>query len=358
MSITYPSQPSSGRNPSHLTLILRSSLICLLFVLSLSHIHAQNGASIPIDQQVVLVSNITLKSRSLDRTYLSVEQSEGYGARVRRSIGRPELRSFDPFLMLDEFRMNVTDQNSGTVGFPDHPHRGMQTVSFILPSSTAGFQHEDFIGNKGTLLAGSVQWMHAGKGILHSEMPFGRGVCHGLQLWVNLPNKERMTNPDYQELKPDQLPIVEKDGVTARIIAGKALDAEARIFTKTPMHYIHFQMKENTHLFHEIPVGWNAFIYSIRGLIRVGSQKSKRIRPHHTITLTSNEDENGIDIYTDTKDAEFVLLAGQKINEPVYQHGPFVMGNREEIEQTFRDYQYGQNGFEGAARWKSKIGIH
>lgn len=295
----------------------------------------------------------TFKTRQVDKTILSVEQSEGVGARVRRSIGRPELRNFDPFLMLDEFR--VTDKG----GFPDHPHRGFETVTYMLPTSSGAFEHEDFTGNRGLLAPATLQWMTAGRGIVHSEMPkLEKGqIAHGLQLWVNLAAKDKMCEPRYQELPKEEVPTVVKDGITAHVIAGTALGTTSPVYTRTPVEYIHFLMEPRTTLHHAIPKGFNSFIYSLEGEISVGSEgKHKPIAAHHTITLTSEEDADGVTVSTGEQAASFVLLAGKPLNEPIVQHGPFVMNTRQQIMEAMYDYQLGRNGFENAPGWRSEIG--
>ena len=287
-------------------------------------------------------------SRRIVQRVLSVEQSEGMGARVRRSIGRPELRNLDPFLMLDEFK------SSDTGGFPDHPHRGFETVTYVHPSSHGIFQHEDFKGNKGTIGRGGVQWMTAGRGIIHSEMPVeNSGTVWGMQLWVNLSKKDKMIEPVYQELKPEDYPHITKDGVTAHVIAGEALGSKSSVFTRQPTMYLHFEMEPHTTLQQLIPNDYNAFIYTLLGTAEYGGEK---IEAHHTIVLSRGSDETGIEIRSGDERAEFVLIAGQPTNEPVVQYGPFVMTNRQEIMQAYNDYQTGKNGFEGAKQWASKIG--
>ena len=194
-------------------------------------------------------------SRTIKQKVLSREQGEGMGARVRRSIGRPELRNFDPFLMLDEFKVGKP------AGFPDHPHRGFETVTYMLPTTKGSFAHEDFCGHKGIIGPGDLQWMTAGKGIVHSEMPANEDISHGLQLWVNLAKKDKLCEPAYQELKASDVPKVTKDGVTAIVIAGEALGVQSKVYTRTPTHYLHFIMEKNSVLNQPIPEGWNAFAY-------------------------------------------------------------------------------------------------
>lgn len=293
-------------------------------------------------------SDMTFASRSIIKTVLSVEQPEGVKARVRRSIGRPELKNFDPFLLLDEF-ISSMEQVSG---FPDHPHRGFETVTYMLPSSKGSFQHEDFCGHKGTISPGDLQWMTAGKGIVHSEMPFGSGASHGLQLWVNLASKDKLCDPAYQELKAEDLATVKKDGITAIVIAGKALGIESKVYTRTPIHYIHFLMEPNTELHHEIPANWTAFLYILNGTISIGG--STFIEAHNTVALNTIGD--GVSVKVGDEGANFVLISGKPIGEPVVQHGPFVMNTQEEIMEAFDDYRNGENGFENAPGWKSEIG--
>lgn len=287
------------------------------------------------------------KSREPHQKVLSVEQDEGVGARVRRSIGRPELRSFDPFLMLDEF------SGSGDgFGFPDHPHRGFETVTYMLEGK---FEHEDFAGHKGTIGPGDLQWMTAGRGIIHAEMPaLETGQrAHGLQLWVNLAAKSKMVEPRYQELKAAEVPRATKDGVTAIVISGEALGISSPVQTLTPTHYIHFHMDAHSTLQQKIPESMNAFLYILEGAALVGESRAL-CRAHHTITLTRAGD--GVVVRTADEPCSFVLLAGQPIGEPVVQHGPFVMNTREEIAQAMQDYHTFTNGFEKARSWNSVIG--
>jgi len=277
---------------------------------------------------------------------LSVEQSEGVGARVRRSIGGSKLRNLDPFLMLDEFK------GGEPAGFPDHPHRGFETVTYILPGSDGVFCHEDSRGHKGTIGGGDLQWMTAGRGIVHSEMPGNDKIAHGLQLWVNLEKKEKLCEPAYQELKQKDIPIVTKDGVTAIVIAGEALGVESKVYTRTPTYYLHFKMEPKSTLNQPIPKGWNSFIYTLSGTGVYGGTKSDA---HYTLVL--NQSGDGLTVKSADTPLDFVLLAGRPINEPIVQYGPFVMNTMEEIYQAFDDYQNGKNGFENAPEWYSQIGL-
>ncbi|CAF1213840.1 unnamed protein product [Adineta steineri] len=287
-------------------------------------------------------------TRYVEKKVLSIEQSEGVGARVRRSLGTSQVRNFDPFLMLDEFRL------SAPAGFPDHPHRGFETVTYMIKGST---EHEDFTGRRGVINPGDLQWMTAGRGILHSEMPGENcGECHGLQLWVNLSKKYKMVEPNYQELLDKDIPrTATPDGlIQVKIIAGESMSVKSPVYTRTPTMYLDFTLKPNSPVFtQEIPKGWNAFIYILNGQGEFGSKKTEA-DAHHALILSQNGD--GIDFRNtgNNSDCRFVLIAGQPLNEPVVQHGPFVMNTQEEIRQTMKDFQLCQNGFENARDWQSK----
>ncbi|KAF7212350.1 pirin isoform X2 [Nothobranchius furzeri] len=256
--------------------------------------------------------------RKVVKTVLSVEQSEGVGARVRRSIGRRELKNLDPFLMLDEFKV------SKPAGFPDHPHRGFET------------------------------WMTAGRGVVHAEMPVSEEPVVGLQLWVNLRKQEKMVEPAYQELKGSEIPKPSQGGITVAVISGEALGAKSKVYTRTPTLYLDFKMQTGAVHVQPVPLGWTAFIYTISGTIHVGpDQDEKPVEPHHTVVFGDGDcvrfENKGSEV------SHFVLIAGEPINEPVVQHGPFVMTTEEEICQAINDYQMGRNGFERAKNWRSKI---
>uniref|UniRef100_A0A3Q2P8Y3 Pirin n=1 Tax=Fundulus heteroclitus TaxID=8078 RepID=A0A3Q2P8Y3_FUNHE len=254
--------------------------------------------------------------RKVVKTVLSVEQAEGVGARVRRSIGRKELRNLDPFLMLDEFKV------CKPAGFPDHPHRGFETVTYVLAGITA---HEDFCGHSGRLKHGDLQWMTAGRGVVHAEMPVSEEPVVGLQLWVNLRKEEKMIEPAYQELKSSEIPKPSQGGVTVAVISGEALGA-----------------KVCDRLCENLPISTGC-----------PDQDQQQVEPHHTVVFGDGDcvrfENKGSEV------SHFVLIAGEPINEPVVQHGPFVMTSQEEINQAIMDYQNGRNGFERAKNWRSKI---
>uniref|UniRef100_A0ACD6ABW5 Uncharacterized protein n=1 Tax=Avena sativa TaxID=4498 RepID=A0ACD6ABW5_AVESA len=281
--------------------------------------------------------------RSVVKKLLSEAQSEGQGATVRRSIGRHELRNLDPFLMLDEFSV------SKPAGFPDHPHRGFETVTYMLEGA---FTHQDFSGHKGTIRTGHVQWMTAGRGIVHSEMPASDGVQKGLQLWINLASKDKMIEPRYQELQSKDISHAEKDGVEVRIIAGEAFGVQSPVYTRTPTMYMDFSMQPGSQLHQPIPAGWNAFVYIIEGEGSFGRKNTVPATAHHCLVLGAHGD--GLSVWNKSgAPLRFALAAGQPLNEPVVQQGPFVMNTRAEIQQAMEDYYYGRNGFEKARQWSS-----
>ncbi|KAG6422982.1 hypothetical protein SASPL_113365 [Salvia splendens] len=281
--------------------------------------------------------------RLVAKKVLAKPQSEGEGAVVRRSIGRPELKSLDPFLMLDEF--SVTPP----AGFPDHPHRGFETVTYVLQG---GVTHQDFAGHKGTIHAGEVQWMTAGRGIVHSEMPAGEGTHTGLQLWINLSSKDKMIEPRYQELLRDDIPSAEEDGVVVRVIAGESMGVRSPVYTRTPTMYLDFTLQHGSQHHQRIPESWNAFAYIIEGEGVFGTPNSPPVSAHHILVLGPGE---GLSVWNKAaKPLRFILVGGEPLGEPVVQHGPFVMNTQAEIEKTIEDYYYGKNGFEMARNWRSE----
>ena len=258
---------------------------------------------------------------------------EGGGFKVRRPVAMGRLMS--PFLLLDE--MGPANYAPGeAMGAPWHPHRGFETVTYMLAGK---MQHEDSAGNKGNLNPGDVQWMTAGRGIIHSEEPHADfqkngGLMHGFQIWINLPAKHKMMQPRYQEIPAEKSPITEKNGVWVRVIAGECLGLKSSIDTMVPIEYIHAKMDKNLLLEKEIESSLNAMIYVFGGEISVENKIIKDgelalLSEGKRITIQSNEP------------SEFLILAGPELNEPIARHGPFVMNTREEIHQAFLDYQNG-----------------
>ncbi|MQM20698.1 hypothetical protein Taro_053722 [Colocasia esculenta] len=289
------------------------------------------------------------KPRQVARKFLARPQHEGMGAVVRRSIGRFELRYFDPFLVLDEFYV------TGTAGFPDHPHRGFETVTYMLQffhSWQGGMMHEDFTGHKGTIKAGDLQWMTAGKGIVHSEMPAGQGTHKGLQLWVNLSSQNKMIEPNYQEMQSKDIATVARDGVEVRVIAGESMGVKSPIRTRTPTMYLDFTLSPSSRLRQPVPSTWNSFVYVLEGEGVFGREGSPPVGPHNLLLLGHGD---GLEVWNKSgKPLRFVVVGGEPLGEPVSQLGPFVMNTEEEIDRTIQDYEMYVNGFEMARYWRSE----
>ena len=280
----------------------------------------------------------------------AVETEEGEGFIVHRPFPTATLSHIDPFLLIDEMGpMEVAPGNAK--GAPDHPHRGFETVTYLLSGE---MEHLDSSGNRGKLTPGDVQWMTAGSGVIHSEMPSEKfqksgGRLHGFQIWVNLPASDKMMQPRYQEIPKEKIPVYTRDGVTVRVIAGLKSDelqkVSAIIETRTPIVYLHYQMKAGSHSSQGIPKDYNALAYVISGEGKFNSHAQSAAKSQ---LVVFNHDGENIEIEAQT-DLEFLLLAGLPLKEPVARYGPFVMNTREEIYQAFEDYQSGKmNGKVGS----------
>ncbi|KNZ74227.1 Pirin-like protein [Termitomyces sp. J132] len=253
------------------------------------------------------------------------------------------LRNLTPFLMLDHFHV------SEGAGFPDHPHRGQATVTYMLEGSS---RHEDSAGHQGTIEAGGVQWMCAGKGIIHAEMPVhtqGASDPRGLQLWVDLPKQFKMVDPSYQELGPDQIPIAYPSGpdgpVKIKVISGSSHGIESPVRPLGGCWFFHVIFDQKSTIFQDI---------LLKGSLTIGLDTLLH-KPFHTLVFSNATNETGISITAAEDKTEVILVAGEPLDQTVFQYGPFVMTNRDEIQQTLFDYQAGRNGFEKAHTWKSKI---
>ncbi|XP_043697584.1 pirin-like protein [Telopea speciosissima] len=287
-------------------------------------------------------SSVLNQPRSIVKRVITKAQNEGDGAVVRRSIGSMQLNRLDPFLLLDDFSV------SAPAGFPDHPHRGFETVTYMFEGA---FTHQDFAGNKGTIRPGDVQWMTAGRGIVHSEMPAGDEVSKGLQLWINLSSENKMIEPRYQDMLKEDIKRAETDGVEVRIIAGESMGVKSPVFTRTPTMYLDFTLKPGAEWHQSIPESWNAFVYTIEGEGVFGSADESPAEPHQLLLLGPGD---GVKVWNkSSKPLRFALIGGQPLNEPIAQYGPFVMNTKAEIQKTFEDYRFYKNGFENARHWKS-----
>jgi redox-sensitive bicupin YhaK (pirin superfamily) len=286
--------------------------------------------------------NVT--TRPVVRVVTAHRQREGAGFMVRRPFPTSGLNLADPFLMLDE--MGPTDYAPGeAVGAPDHPHRGFETVSYILEGET---EHEDSAGHRGLIGPGDVQWMTAGRGIVHSEMPSKRvreegGRVHGFQLWVNLPARDKMMAPRYQEIPRARIPeATSADGLcSVRVIAGEALGASAVVETQTPIAYHDWTLRPGASVDVPLPEGFAAYVYVFGGAARVGAGD---LVDGQLAVLGAGGSVHLEVPAGASAPARLLLLAGAPLREPVVQYGPFVMNTRDQILQAVRDYQAGHMG--------------
>jgi redox-sensitive bicupin YhaK (pirin superfamily) len=290
-------------------------------------------------------SRFTLTSRPVERVVDSLHTVEGGGFMVQRPFPTNALREFDPFLLLDQ--MGPADYGPGQAkGAPDHPHRGFETVTYLLEGA---FVHRDSHGNTGRLAPGDVQWMTAGAGVVHSEMPDTElqrrgGRLHGFQLWVNLPRADKMIRPRYQDIPSDRIPVaVAPDaGVTVKVIAGESLGKSAVIETRTPILYLHATLKPGAKFFQPMPADFNAFAYVVSGGGRVGRQQTPLAESQMAILGHRGD---GVAIHNDgAAPLSVLLIGGRPLNEPVARYGPFVMNTPQELEQAFDDFRNGKMG--------------
>jgi redox-sensitive bicupin YhaK (pirin superfamily) len=280
----------------------------------------------------------SFQTRSIAKVAKAMKTSDGAGVRLQRSLGTPEVPLVDPFLMLDEFRSD--DPSDYIAGFPPHPHRGFETVTYMLAGS---MQHKDSVGNTGDLRAGSVQWMTAARGIIHSEMPKQvDGLMWGFQLWVNLPAKDKLGDPRYQDIDPSEIPEQPLPGGGAvRVVAGQFADRVGPVGgVATEPIMLDVALPAGGSLDVPLPEGHNGFAYVFEGRAKLGDRDAAIERGYLAVL---ERDGDGLRIVAAGSEGTRVLLvAGKPIGEPVARHGPFVMNTREELEQAFRDYQSGR----------------
>jgi quercetin 2,3-dioxygenase len=287
------------------------------------------------------MSDSTGASRTIRRIVKGLPTSDGAGVKLRRVIGQPQLPDLDPFLMLDEFGTDRAEDY--LAGFPDHPHRGFETVTYMLDGR---MRHRDNHGNEGLLVPGSVQWMTAGRGLVHSEMPEQEeGRMRGFQLWLNLPAREKMTAPKYQEFGPDRIPTAApSSGVSAKVIAGEVAGVRGPIRQPaTDPTYLDLALEPGAQFAQSLPRDYAAFLYVYEGALAVGPEKSP-VREHELAVLSEGDTVQlaGLKTGADGRSARAILVAGRPLREPVAKYGPFVMNTRAELEQAFADYQSGR----------------
>ncbi len=268
------------------------------------------------------------QGRSLRQFIQAHAVSEGAGVTVHRTIGTPALRHLDPFLMLDHFSSD--DPDDYIAGFPDHPHRGFVTLTYMLDCH---MEHRDSMGNRGDLRAGGAQWMKAASGVIHSEMPRqSNGLMRGFQLWINLPASEKMSAPAYQEFSPE----VRAEGITVRILAGEYAGVRGAIDDPhTDTRYFDIRLDPGVHITMPLPATHAGFAYVFEGSAQIAGQAL----PRHGLGVLAEGDT--LEIAAGDAGARLILVAGRPLGEPIVQYGPFVMNTREEIEQAFTDYRDG-----------------
>lgn len=292
--------------------------------------------------------------RTVVQAVVAQEHAEGQGARVRRSIGTNEVRHFTPFLMLDHGYM------SPDAGFPDHPHRGQETITYVLKGH---IDHEDFTGSRGTLGPGDLQFMTAGRGIVHAEMPRidkdadgDINAVEGLQLWVDLPQELKNCEPRYRDLRAAEVPVATpNDKVQVKVISGESFGVKSmQELAYTPVWLLDVTLQPGGRIEQAIPADFNAFIYQMSGTLSIAGKQY----PAHTSTFfnTSGDGIKAAVPETAAHAARFIVVAGKMLNQKIVQHGPFVETSQEKIVKAFKDFETRSNGFERAAGWRSEIG--
>lgn len=274
-----------------------------------------------------------MSNRQVEKIIAARAVSEGAGVTVHRTIGTPALRNLDPFLMLDHFSSD--DPDDYIAGFPDHPHRGFITLTYMLDGHML---HQDSMGNKGDLKSGGAQWMKAASGVIHSEMPQQTaGLMRGFQLWINLPARHKMSTPAYQEYSPGSIPHFTSDGFRVKVLSGQYQDIRGPIDDPyTSVTYFDVTLEPNQNFSYGLANDHQAFIYIFEGAATVGNNEL----PQHTFAVLGSGDN--IQVSTADDRVRFILVSGQPLGEPIVQYGPFVMNTDAEIQQALADYRNGK----------------
>jgi redox-sensitive bicupin YhaK (pirin superfamily) len=274
--------------------------------------------------------------RHIAKTVTGMPATDGAGVKLKRVIGTQALDLIDPFLMLDEFGSD--DPESWIAGFPDHPHRGFETVTIMLEGRV---KHADSVGNRGVIEGGDVQWMTAGRGIIHSEMPErAEGRLRGFQLWVNLPGRLKMSAPRYQDVPAARIASVARDGATVRVIAGEAFGAKGAANTLIPVRLLDVTIAPDATFEIDLPDSHACFIYAYEGAVRTADRNGQS-RELVRGTLAVLEGSGGVGLTAGSAGARLLFADGEPIREPVARYGPFVMNTREELAKAFDDYSRG-----------------
>ncbi len=270
------------------------------------------------------------RQRTILSTTTGMPATDGAGVNMTRIIGTPMLDHIDPFLLFDVFESDNPDDY--IAGFPPHPHRGFETVTYMLAGQ---MRHRDNAGNEGVIRAGGVQWMTAGRGIIHSEMPEQEdGLMWGTQLWVNLPMQDKMTAPAYQEISSAEIPTQRRHGnVEVRAIAGKAGAVTDR---PTEPIYLDVTLPPNAEFWEDVPATHSAFLFVVDGSVQIGDEAL----PSRTLAILG--DGEAVAVETRDQAGRFLLIAGRKLDEPIARAGPFVMNTQSELRQAIADYQSGR----------------
>ena len=285
---------------------------------------------------------MTSQYRQLQAVYDSQAVTDGDGVKIQRSVTPGRLQTFDPFLLLDEFRSDDAADYIG--GFPEHPHRGFETVTYMLQGR---MRHRDHMGNEGVISSGGVQWMSAGRGILHSEMPEQtQGLLHGFQLWINLPASEKMSKPQYRDFTAEQIPSISmENGTTVKVIAGEFKQDQqciqgAVVGVSTQPDYFDVHLPKHTGIDIEVDESKTVVVYVYEGSVDIGGTEGscRSLKAQQQGQLS-----NGNRVQLHSEDAAcFLLLGGVPLNEPIANWGPFVMNTQEQIEQAIEDYRRGR----------------
>jgi quercetin 2,3-dioxygenase len=285
---------------------------------------------------------IVHKPRSVERLVTGQATSDGDGVKLTRVLTQPLQRRLDPFLMLDAFGSDDAGDYIG--GFPDHPHRGFETVTYMIAGR---MRHRDSAGNQGLLENGGVQWMTAGRGLIHSELPEQeQGRMEGFQLWLNLPAADKMGTPGYRDIPTGEIPELRLGGVTARVIAGESHGVVGAVQKpQTEPLYLDLHLDAGASFEQALPSGHNAFVYVYRGELEIDSGVARTPVPRERMAVLANApDRDGVRLRAGAEGARALLIAGRPLNEPIAQYGPFVMNKQAEIFQAVEDFRAGKFG--------------
>jgi len=272
--------------------------------------------------------------RKIKKYFMGSPAVDGAGVSLIRTFGRNEIPDFDPFLMMDFF--DSKDPNDYTRGFPWHPHRGIETITYLIKGA---IEHEDSLGNKGRINAGDCQWMSAGSGILHQEMPQASDEMLGVQIWLNLSKADKMSDPKYRDITKDKIPVYESDDYKVHIIAGEfeGLKGELKNITTKPS-FFDVELKENSVFEYNIDPNYNAYAFLVRGKANFDEENEGMVSYPNGVLFTQGD---LIRVKTGNEGARFLLLTGKKLDEPVAWGGPVVMNTREELDLAFKQIREG-----------------